>query len=239
MNTQIAASLNIRLNSDILNIIAVAQNKTELTENISYKLSVIKTDIAQANESKNEQAGRQVIEAFQKVNLSQITVNTTKDDRIIVLLLIYDSNKKLIGTSRYVFNDIKDQALVKQELVDQWEKQVAYNDSIDEDKPLSKIDLKGIVVDETKTKAGKEFYQLYYSSYTSSGINSEYIIKVSETITMGNNTKISLTANGQTIFDFFVRTQYEYIKSMNDLALRMTIRHLENIKRDLQRTKIF
>ncbi|MDM1347245.1 CsgE family curli-type amyloid fiber assembly protein [Myroides marinus] len=217
-------------------ITGIAHNKTEVTQSISYKLSVIKSNLEDpnANKATNVQTGRKVLEGFQTMNLSTTRINRNTKDRLIILLLIYDENEKLVGTSRHVINDNKDKELIKQEFTTMLD-----SDLEQEDISYNKIELKGIVVDQTKTKAGRDFYQLFYSNYLSYNINSEHIITISELITLGNNTKINVSILDQIIFTFFVKTQYDYLKSMSDSALNRTMRYLESLKRDEQRIKTF
>ena len=234
MNTHIEAILEVKQIADNLHITAVAQSKTELTESISYKLSLISTNLHTQNQSKNEQGGRQVVEAFQRVSLSSTQINTSPEDRLIVLLLLYDTNEKLIGTARYVINENREEANIKALVVKQLESET------EKDKQTAvNINFKGIVVDETKTKAGRDFYQLYYSNYLANQIDSEHIITLTESITLGNNTKITIKTNQSTIFEFFVRTQYDYLKSMSNTAITLTRRNLEQLKINNQRTQTF
>lgn len=238
MNTHIEAILDVKQDADRLHITAVAQSKTEVTESISYKLSLIRTNLITQNQSKNDQGGRQVVEPFQRITLSSTQINTTPEDRLIVLLLLYDGNEKLIGTARYVVNEDRDETKIKEKLAQQLEEDTEISLQ-PEAVPYANITFKGIVVDETKTKAGRDFYQLYYSNYLSNNINSEHIITLTESITLGNNTKITIKTNQSTIFEFFVRTQYDYLRSMSNTALTLTLRHLEQLKINNQRTKTF
>ena len=238
MNTQMEAILEVKQDDDRLHITSIAQNKTEITTSISYKLSLIKTNLITQNQSKNTQNGRQVLEPFQRLSLSSIQVNTTQEDRLIILLLLYDVNEKLIGTARYVVNEDRDDNKIKESLTQQFQKESGKENKTEEI-PYDKITFKGLVVDETKTKAGRDFYQLFYSNYLSNNINSEHIITITESITLGNNTKITLKINQVNLFEFFVRTQYDYLKSMSQTAIIRTIRHLEQLKINNQRTKTF
>lgn len=237
MNKHIEAIINVQQENDIINIFAMAQNKTDITTSIDYKLSVIKNDVRN-NQSTNNQNGSKVIESFQKINLSKVSVNTTPQERIIILLLIYDANKKIIGNSRYVYNDYKDQDSIKKELFNTFSQQKE-NTTKAITPSYEKISFKGIVVDETKTKAGKDFYQLYYTNYLSQNINSEHIITITESITMGNNTKIAIQTGGNIIYEFFVQTKYDFLKSMSETTLRITIKYLEHLKLNQQRIQIY
>ncbi|MDM1398119.1 hypothetical protein HX049_13165 [Myroides odoratimimus] len=240
LNTKIKADLSIQEIPEDIIITGIAHNKTEITQSISYKLSVIKSNLEDpnANKATNVQTGRKVLEGFQTINLSTTRINRNTKDRLIILLLIYDENEQLIGTSRHVINDNKDNTLVKQEFTAILDSEVDISLE-QEDISYNKIELKGIVVDQTKTKAGRDFYQLFYSQYLSYNINSEHIITISELITLGNNTKITINILDQPIFTFFVKTQYDYLKSMSESALNKTMRYLESLKRDEQRIKTF
>ncbi|MCC9044011.1 curli production assembly/transport protein CsgE [Myroides sp. M-43] len=238
INTYIEGIIDAKQEGEFISITALAQNKTDITTSISYKLSVIKNNADSNNQSKTDQTGLKVIESFEKTVLSKTSFNASTADRIIVLLLIYNANEKLIGTGRYVYNDNKDQDSIKQEMSTLLDKQKTISSS--KSKEINyKISFKGIVVDETKTKAGKDFYQLYYSNYLVNNINSEHIITVTESITLGNNTKITIKTENKVIYEFFVQTKYDYIKSVSDTALKMTIKYLENLKLNEKRTKIF
>jgi hypothetical protein len=46
--------------------------------------------------------------------------------------------------------------------------------------PIDGFELRGIVTDETKTKVGKDFYDLYYYKYNEYKINSSMIVSISE-----------------------------------------------------------
>jgi hypothetical protein len=76
----------------------------------------------------------------------------------VVLLLFYNENKRTDrqGQSSWW-----------------WKKKVAAL-------PIDGFELRGIVTDETKTKVGKDFYDLYYYKYNEYKINSSMIVSISE-----------------------------------------------------------
>ncbi|MFD0699618.1 CsgE family curli-type amyloid fiber assembly protein [Myroides pelagicus] len=238
MNTQVKAVLDVKLDKDQLYIKGIAQSKTDAITSISYKLSIIRTNIQSGNQSKNNQSGYQILEPFQNCTLSSTSVNFTQEDRLIILLLIYDVNQKLIATARQVINETRDENQIKQVLSQQMQKQV---EKVNKQEAIvdAQINFRGIVVDQTKTKAGRDFYQLYYSNYLSGNINSQHIITITESITLGNNTKITLKTSQGLIFEFFVRTQYDYLKSMSNTAIKFTLIHLDQLEKNKQRTKTF
>jgi hypothetical protein len=75
-----------------------------------------------------------------KIKFVYNKINLGKGDEVIVLLLFYNENKELIGKDRVVLGDEKSSVAL----------------------PIDGFELRGIVTDETKTKVGKDFYDLYY-----------------------------------------------------------------------------
>lgn len=211
---------------------AIAENKTTIIQSIHYKLSVIKNGANGGNQSRNEQSGAKVLQAYEKMELSKTGINVDTKDRIIVLLLIYDVNENLISTSRVVLNDTKSEVEIKKEFSD-----VLKNTKEEAEVSFDGIKLSGIVIDECKTKAGRDFYQLFYSSYLSKGIEGDKVIKIVETLTLGSNTKIAVKIENDVVFEFFVRSQYDYIKSMSDLAIQKVVFYFKSLKREEQLIK--
>lgn len=228
----IESSIEKMIVGDRIVFTAIAENKTALIQSIHYKLSVIKNDSSSGNYSKNEQSGANVLQAYEKQELSETVINVDIKDRIIVLLLVYDVNDNLISTSRVVLNDTKSDEKIKEE----------FNAVLEDVEEKPKVDfdgikLSGIVIDECKTKAGRDFYQLFYSSYLSRGIEGDKVIKIVETLTLGSNTKIAVKIDNDVVFEFFVRSQYDYIKSMSDMAIQRVVFYFKRMDRETQLIK--
>lgn len=103
-NSQIEAKLLVKKENGLISITGTALNKTKITQELNYKLSVFKTG-PNKNQSKNQQSGKFNINSNQEKNLSTTSVNFDEKTKIIILLLIYDSSSNLIGKDRVVFND--------------------------------------------------------------------------------------------------------------------------------------
>ena len=73
-NKDVEAKLLIEKENGLINITGTALNKTKTTQELSYKLSVFKTDPNQ-NQSKNQQAGRFALNSNENKQLSTTSVN--------------------------------------------------------------------------------------------------------------------------------------------------------------------
>ncbi|WP_430612927.1 CsgE family curli-type amyloid fiber assembly protein [Flavobacterium sp. JP2137] len=236
-NKVVEAIIETKEIGETIQITAVAHNKTNLTQSIQYKLSVIRSNPKSNNQSKNDQTGRGVLVGYQRQQLSMTSLDRNTQDRIIVLLLVYDENNNILGSSRYVLNDHKGAGQVAEEIYEALENPV--EQPVKAVQPYAEIRFSGLVIDETKTKAGRDFYQLFYSSYLANKVDGEKVVVLRESLTLGNSTKITIKIEEQLVFEFFVRPQYDYIKSMAEVALRRVTLYFENLKRETQLIKRF
>jgi hypothetical protein len=366
-NTEIEAKLQIKKENGYINIKGTALNKTQTTKKISYKLSVFKTG-ANKNKSNNKQSGQTIISSNQLKDLSSISINFNEETKVIILLLVYDSNLKIIGKDRVVFNenqenniDIKkgivnkinvtatelspqkinedfeakiqtsnqngiviinstafnkteitrsliyrftlfdsNESIIEEEKNSRFiltanekvnlasitfklnglEKKIALlevynldnelvaqdriifnegtNDEIEKKKKLVEklkqeqensqdvslevkdgIELRGIIVEDTKTKPGRDFYKLFYSLYTKNNINGIEVVKIKEVLALGRNTKIEVIVGDDIVFSFFVRPSMEYLSKINDYAIIKVYKHFKSLESESKTIKTY
>lgn len=223
-NTDVVGKIKIDNHTDFLDIMGTATNKSEINQSLRYELSVIKT--AGGNNSKNTQNGRFTLEPSELKELSKTSINLEEKDKIIILLLIYDLDDKLVGKDRYLVENKE----VKQD--NQKQITAKSNDVEEKDEPEDGITLRGIVTEETKTKAGSDFFKYFYSYYMNNKINSEEVVVINETFNFGRNTRIEVKVSGSTVFQFFVQPKDDYLRTMADISLKRVSRYLEQQKRN-------
>jgi len=220
-NSEIMAAIDLEVQDNrIIEITGSAHNKTQISKSLSYVLSVIKSG---KNKNANRQQGRFVLEPGAKKNLSQSSINVNGNDRTIILLLIYE-NETIVGKDRKVLNGIEgEQDEVNKLLPSKTQEDIKNSD---EDGFI----LRGVVVEDMKTKAGNDFYDMFYSSYLSNNINGEKIIKVEERIAIGNTTQISVLVDDKVVIQFFVNPRNEYLKAMANQSIYRVNAYLQNLK---------
>lgn len=106
-NTEVKAKIVLEEIEGNIKITGTAENLTEIVQSLTYKLSVIKKNKISNNQSNNAQEGLFTLEPSETKNLSTTQVNIGKEDEIIVLLLFYDKDKKLIGKDRIAIGEEK------------------------------------------------------------------------------------------------------------------------------------
>lgn len=222
-NTQVAAEIILERNSEFIEISGSAYNKTQISQSLNYILSVYKSDDF-GNVSSNDQKGRFVLQPGEKKRLSITTINIDDRNKVVILLRVYDLEENLLGMDRIVLND------------DSGDKKIVLKpkENTDVRTEFAKsdgVELRGIVLEDTKTKPGRDFYSQYYSGYLSANINGPKIVTVKEVLAIANNTKIEVKIDEEVIMEFFIRPQNDYIRGMADIAVRRTLAYFDNLEK--------
>jgi len=99
------------------------------------------------------------------------------------------------------------------------------------------IGLGGLVVDETFSKIGHDFYDLFYSNWESPKNVKDYTITISEKPLPQLGTQITISVNDTPVFQRFIQPRYELIQEMAQQGLAVSFSYLENydkIQKELQ-----
>jgi len=198
---------------------ATATNLSEVNQNLRYVFSIIKNSNSEntsKNTSKNAQDGNFFLVPSEKKNLSKTTINFSNDDEIIVLLLIYNTDDKLLGKDRIVFNEKN--TLPTEKIV------------IDE-KGFEDTYFKGLVTQDTKTKAGRDFYRLFESTYRQKQINGKEIVNIKEVFGLGRNTNVEVYVGQKLIYKFSARPKEDYIKAVTNQSIYLVVKHFQNLEK--------
>ena len=224
-NTQIEAKIDIESNSEFVEFTGSAFNKTEISQSLRYVLSEIRKDPQTKKSLKKDQTGRIVLDSGRKQNLSKTTLSANESERVIILLLIYGTDDSLLGMDRIVINGNEaDRKAAGENNVSAVVSQDATHEAADG------ILLRGIVIEETKTKPGRDFYNLFYSEYLKYNINGEKIVTIKETLALANNTKIEVIAGDTKVLEFFVRPQPDYLKTLSTEAIKRVYGYFKDLR---------
>lgn len=91
--------------------------------------------------------------------------------------------------------------------------------------------MRGIVTDETKTKVGKDFYDMYYYKYNEYKINASKIVSISEEFSFARNTKLVITIDNETIYEFMAKPDDEYLNYMVGKSIYATYTYLKDLEK--------
>lgn len=196
-----------------LKLSAMATNNTATYQELNYLLVSIKKGNG-GNLSNNKQSGKFSLNPNETKKLSEISVNIADKDALKTFLYIRDEQtQKLVSKDSLEINHNSFQ------------------------KKLSKVEeeesfeLKGLTIDETKSKVGKDFYDAFYLQYSQLPEKSNFTITISELPSRGTNGQISIIIEDKQIYSFMTNPNEDYQKEQ----LTMTFRYIKdyNTKRNL------
>ncbi|MFD1064006.1 CsgE family curli-type amyloid fiber assembly protein [Winogradskyella litorisediminis] len=215
-NTSIIAKVEIEKLADVINIKGTGLSKTDLIMSLRYEMFIYKKNKENGNVAKGEKSGRFVLQPSEKKTLAQISFNQNTKDKITVVLLVYDSEDKLLGKDRVVV--LNDDENLEQK------KQVRVTED-----DISKI--RGIVIEDTKTKPGRDFYVEFYSNYRLKGINGIEVVRITEQFSFGRSTIIEVSVGSTIVHRFFAQPKQDYIKQQSYAAIVNVTRYFLNLER--------
>lgn len=167
------------------------------------------------NVSKETFEQRFTLGPYESKDLYRINIDKGIDNKIIVLLIIYDDDDTIVGKSRLILQD-------KEKLEDK----VATEEDIGR-----RVGISGLVVDETKTNLGRKFYDRFYFYYNFNKVKGDLVVKIEEIFTFRRTTKIMVKIKGETIAEFFAQNNDEYIEDMAKLTVQRVFRYFTQRKK--------
>ncbi len=206
-NISVEARIDIQQQGELLEYFFAAINKTEIDKSLSYHLKVINYPTLEDYEVLLEEKDFFVLKPSEKRNLRLWRTADTGSERLIVFLLIYQ-DKQVIGKDRIelVRSQNGDGKLIR--------RSEPRPKTTDVSAPAEVNLLRGMVVEDTKTKPGRDFYRYFFLEYTNKNINGEKIVKVTEELAIGGNTMIKIYAGQDLVSQFFVNPASAYLQEM-------------------------
>ena len=221
-NKDVVAKINTILLDDGVKLVATATNTTAIYKSLRYNFTVFKTDSLNKL-NKEIKKDRFTLKENESVILELVSIQDIKNDKIIILLLIYDEDQ-IIGKDRIAYNE------------DLKQKNNAIKERQDETEDNDGLELRGIVTEETKTKPGRDFYEFFFNAYTLNNINGNKIVGVFEKLSFGRTTLIEVKIEEQVIHQCIGKPDLEYLEQMAKTAIRKVSKYFvdqKKIKNDI------
>jgi hypothetical protein len=209
----IVAKIEVVQSENTLTFKPTVQNNGMYHYELDYLLLIKKTDAAK-NLNVNQQRGKFTLKPHQLESLSSTTINQSSEQKITAILFIRDEVANKLITKDSVQFVTKELRPIKENALTM---------------------MKGIVVDDSKTKMGKDFYDLFFSSYNQFPTKFDFIINISELPYRGLSSIIQVKVDLDTVYEFFTNPDEEYIKEqVNATMNRLTAfaNHRKKIKNE-------
>jgi len=90
------------------------------------------------------------------------------------------------------------------------------------------MELDGMIHDETRSKVGRDFYDVFYSNWQSPPEAYNFSISISEQPSPSLGTIIYVEVNDDETFRMRLQPRYDFIQQAGEYAVRQTYNHLQN-----------
>lgn len=202
-DNKITAKIESQDVEGIIRLKAFATNETTSYQELNYLFVSIKKGNS-GNLSNNKQSGKFTLKPDETKQLSEIAVNLQKSDALKVFLYIKDEQTQALVSKDSIIINGKD---MQTKLSRTDESEI--------------FELKGLTIDDTKTKIGKDFYDYFYLEYSKLPEKSTSSITISELPTNGRNSQISVEIDDKTINSFISNPNEDYLKEQASLTLKI------------------
>lgn len=208
------------VNENLINLHPTVLNSDEIVYELNYLFLVIKQGKA-GNFSNQKQEGKFVIKGNEKKILSEMKLNFNDDDKMKAYLFIRDeNNNKLISKDSLVLNYSSANQLKNS--LDNYYNQVESNQN--------EFVIRGLVTDHTKSKLGKDFFDIFYNSYNLLDQKYPFLIEIYEFPPQGRNSKVEIYVEDKVLATFMLNPSEEYLKELNSYIFRQLINYDKNRK---------
>ena len=230
-NKEYVAKIYIKQDSEFYTFTGTAENLTPSDVNLQYDFSLYQKD-DNGNINRANQADRFFLKANEKIIVSSVTVNYNATGQITLVLMLYDEDGKPVGQDRIELSPKNGmQQVIKDQLSPQEEAA-----SRDQAPPQDGYIMDGLVIENTLTKAGRDFYKYFYSDYYNRGIRTKKNIVIKEVPGKMRSTRISVKIDDRVLWQFFSQPKKSFLKTMATTALDRCISYLQQLQKQRDNT---
>lgn len=198
----------------VFNVKAVAQNQSEVFHSLNYIFLAVKKDKGK-NMSSSKQENKFTLLPKETKVLSEISINVNKEDALKVYLFIKDEKTgKVIAKDSLEMNSKN------------MKNAVSYEKTTNEEN----IMMTNLIINDSKTRIGDEFYRKLYSVLMLNDIKFGFRVRIAEFPTTGTNMMLQIFANDENILSFMARPDDDYL----DGAVQETVAGLIAYDHDRQ-----
>jgi curli production assembly/transport component CsgE len=116
-------------------------------------------------------------------------------------------------------------------LKDALKEAIQENSDSDSDSGTLDMEVDGLIMDETITKVGRDFYDLFYSSWSTPMNAKNFSIVIKEMVLPGLATQIVIWVNDNEVFKERVQPRYDILEQMAGYAIQKTESYLSNYEK--------
>lgn len=205
-------------------LIAIFQNKSEEVLPLWYELTSEVQTVTGGNITNNHQ-GAFVAMPYEKLNLTEIKISTSQFKAYAYNLFIFADDKLLHK------KNIKHGKLTKNKKeITIFEKKPALPSPPPkkvQSQSLEDLEIDGLIIDETRSKTGHDFYDLFYRKWVAPQGAKDFIITIKELPSLGRASRVSIEVNDKEVLKRAVSPRADVVELLAEQSIYIVKRHLQ------------
>lgn len=225
--------------SGVVQFTGFARNLTRIPGDYTYSMQINKTD-AQGNKSSTLQSDSFRLERDEVETLSVATFNKATGQFFSIYLVILEGFDVVATSSLEVSADslaepdrpkvlrgfeIRD-SIVQETSADL----VEMDPNAKEPAVFKELEIDGLIIDETRSKTGRDFYGLFYRKWQAPPQAESFSITLKEYPTRGRVSRVGIEVNGNLVFQPVLQPRQAILEMVADQAVSIVQKHLVDQK---------
>ena len=200
---KVTAKINLFQSDIFVEIDAVVENGARIyEEKLSYYLVLLNRQVGTKMYEKNERRGEFQLLPNEKKIIASYKFNIQENEELKGYLFIRD-RENLIAKDSVVINEVIE---------------ILKTTSIKEEE----IEILGLVVENVRTKIGKDFYDFFYQKYNANDSKYPFVININEKPFLGGRgALVSVEIGDDKIFEFQARPDEEMLQNAAAYSLKL------------------
>ena len=163
--------------------------------------------------------------------IADVDVDLKKREYFVIILNVFDKKKALVGTDTLT-SELIDPSLKplppKSPILANVLKKPRMN--------LDALEIDGLILDETRTKIGRDFYEYFFNKWIPPSGAKDFLITIKELPSRGIGARVSIEVNDNVVLSRFLQPRGDIVEEQALVSIRAIRRHLEqaeNLKKSI------
>ena len=216
-------------------IVGKAKGIATPSNEFSFIMMLVKKE--NGNNTNSKQSGKFVINQNEVKSLSSIQVNLSELSQFEVNLKILSGEQviaeRTIISDEAFFENYKNLAvrpsqIAKKEFIPKQNQKIYPSKNQFEQEDA--IEIGGLIIDDTRSKIGRDFYDLFYSKWTDPSDSNSFSITVKELPARGRASRIAIEVDGNVVVQRMVQPRLELMELLAEQSVNIVTNYLSKKK---------
>lgn len=215
----VLADIEIIDDGDQVSFTAILTNNTK--EDATYRYEFLTINRTQGGSNTNRQSGEVQAPPFEAINLSTTKLGNVDGLSYDCKLFIYREDELVTKVSKT--------SAKEEQREDSEDRGALAEPKVYNPESTLELDLGGYILDQTRTRSGRDFYELFYKAWGAHEINGSYTIEIKEVVARGRNTSIYVSIDDKLVYASGLQPKYDIIIEQVDQAVPRVLGYIQSI----------